>query len=139
MSKLTLSGLERHRDLALLVTRVALGAMFVVAHGLPKLEGGSEKWNSIGSAVSRFGIDFGHTWWGLAATLAEFGGGILLILGLMTRLATIPMLVVMVVAAAGGMARGGVTGASHAIESGLFLALILIVGPGRHSVDHRLG
>lgn len=138
--KLTLPALERHRDLALLVTRVALGAMFVFVHGLPKLEAGAERWRAIGGAVGRVGIDFGHQWFGLAAALAEAGGGVLLIAGFMTRLATVPMLVVMALATAQGLAGAkGLLGASHPIETGLFLLLLLVVGPGRYSVDARLG
>jgi putative oxidoreductase len=135
-----LSSLERHRDLALLVTRVAMGAMFVLAHGLPKLQGGAERWERLGSAVGRLGIDVGHTWFGLAAALAETVGGVLIALGLLTRLACVPMLITMAVAAYSHLDKGqGLPGASHAIETGLFLLLLFFLGPGRHSVDARLG
>lgn len=135
-----LSSLERHRDLALLVTRVAMGAMFVLAHGLPKLQGGTARWEALGASVGRLGIDFGHTWFGLAAALAETVGGVLLALGLFTRAACVPLLATMAVAAHMHLDKGqGLSGASHAIETGLFVLLILFLGAGRHSVDARLG
>jgi putative oxidoreductase len=73
------------------------------------------------------------------AGLAEAGGGLLLILGLFTRLACIPMLVTMIVALSGPLSRGeGFMGAAHALEDGVVFLALLITGAGRYSLDGKL-
>ncbi|NOY05631.1 MAG: DoxX family membrane protein, partial [Chlorobi bacterium] len=72
--------------------------MFIY-HGAPKLFGGTATWESVGMAVQYFGIESGYAWWGFMAGLAECGGGVLLVLGLMVRPAAFFMAVTMLVAA----------------------------------------
>lgn len=129
--------LGKYRDVGLLVLRIGLGAMFIL-HGYPKMMGGPEQWAELGQAVSNVGIHGGYPVWGFLAAFAEFGGGILLILGLFTRVAALLLLGTMIVAAATHLARGdGVTGASHAIEAASVFFGLLFLGPGRHSIDRR--
>src|SRR6266545_3109259 len=136
-------GLFRSTDgqlhFGLLVLRVGIGAAFI-AHGLPKLQGGPEAWLKYGHAVGNLGIDFAHQTFGLMAGLAEAGGGLLLILGLFTRLACIPMLVTMIVAMSGPLVHGeGFVSAAHALEDGVVFLALLITGAGRFSLDAKLG
>jgi putative oxidoreductase len=129
---------DRQAHLGLLIIRLGLGAAFI-AHGLPKLMAGPEKWPQLGAAVSSFGIDVGHQVFGLAAGLAEAGGGLLLILGLLTRLVCIPLLFTMAVAVSFHLGRNeGFVGASHAVEAGVVFLALLIAGPGRYSLDGRM-
>jgi putative oxidoreductase len=129
---------DNQLNLGLLVLRLGIGAAFI-AHGYPKLRGGSALWERVGGAVGELGIDFGHQAFGLAAALAETGGGVLLILGLFTRLASVAMLGTMVVAVTGHLAGGeGFKGASHALEAGIVFLSLLIMGAGRFSLDHKL-
>lgn len=122
----------------LLVLRLFIGAAFI-AHGLPKLLGGPDRWTRLGGALGNFGIDFGHQAFGLLAGLAEAGGGLLLVLGLFTRLACIPLLITMIVAASQHLSRGeGFMGAAHAIEDGIIFLALLITGAGRYSLDRKL-
>src|SRR5687768_6111741 len=101
---------ENQFHLGLLVLRIGIGAAFI-AHGLPKLMN-SENWARLGSAVSKVGIDFGHETFGMLAGVSEAGGGLLLILGLFTRLACLPLLITMAVAAMTHLSRGeGFSGA----------------------------
>lgn len=139
MRRLTLPALEGRADLGLLVLRLGIGFMFL-GHGVPKLAGGPDKWRAVGSAVSRIGIDAGHQAFGLAAALAEAGGGALLMLGLLTRLACIPLAVTMAVAASRHLVDGDgfFKGASHAIESGVVFVALFILGAGRYSADALL-
>jgi putative oxidoreductase len=139
MSKLSLSALDRHRDLGLLLMRVGIGLMFFFVHGLPKLRGGTELWTQIGSALGRLGIDFAHQWFGLAATLAETACALLIVVGFLTRWACVPLVITLAVASFTHLDKGdGLPIASHAIEMAIFFAGLFFVGPGRHSVDARL-
>lgn len=130
-----LDDLIKRRDLGLLVLRVGLGIMFIV-HGAPKLMGGPELWTGIGGAMSNLGITFAPTFWGFMAGLAEAGGGVLLILGLWTRWASSVLTFTMIVAALHHLVKGdGVLRASHAIEAAVVFAALVLIGPGRYSVD----
>jgi putative oxidoreductase len=122
-------------DIGLLVLRVGLGAMMVF-HGVPKLLGGPAKWEKLGSAMAYVGIDLWPTVWGFAAAVSEAVGGVLLAIGLLTRLNATLLLVTMVVAAAMHLGKGdGIGGASHAIEDGIAFLALLLAGGGRYTVD----
>ena len=85
--------LDRLQPLALLVLRAALGAVFI-AHGGQKLFGGMKNFESIVSGI-------GVPWWmAYVVALVEFGGGILVLVGLLTRLAALGILADMCVAIA---------------------------------------
>lgn len=131
------SSLGRFRDLGLLILRAGVGVMFVL-HGWPKITGGSEMWTGLGGAMSNLGVTFAHPFWGFMAALAEFGGGILMILGLAFRPAALIMAFNMAVAALFHLNKGdGIQGASHAIELGIVFVSLFILGPGRYSVDRK--
>jgi putative oxidoreductase len=138
MRPLALMQLDRFRDHGLLALRVGMGLMFV-GHGWPKLAGGPEKWAKIGGAMSNLGIDFAPAFWGFMAGFAECGGGILLVLGLLTRPAAALLVCTMVVAAIRHVAAGdGFGGWSHATEAGITFASLFLMGPGKFSLDFKL-
>lgn len=123
---------------ALLLLRIGFGIMFIM-HGAPKLFGGIEEWNSLGSAMQYVGIPFGYTFWGFCAALSEFGGAILLLTGFGARIAAAFMCITTSVAAVMHLAQGsGIMGASHAIESSIVFLTFIIAGPGRYSVQQFL-
>ena len=81
------------------------------------------------------------------AAFAEFGGGILLVLGLLFRPACFLMVFTMFVAAsvhwldaaeAGEGLKGKLMESSHAIEAGFVFLSLLFTGPGKYSVDSKL-
>lgn len=81
----------------------------------------------------------------LLAAVSEFGGGIALILGLLTRLASLGLFFTMLVAAAFHISNGDSvihTGQGAAAEPALtymFIALLYVLhGPGRHSLDKMI-
>ncbi|MCB9680771.1 MAG: DoxX family protein [Alphaproteobacteria bacterium] len=138
MKAITWPALDGWRDHGLLLLRVGLGGMFLF-HGWPKVTGGPELWAKIGASMSGFGITFGYTAWGFLAAVTEAFGGVLLALGLATRPVALALWFTMVVAAKMHLDNGdGVMGASHAIEDGVAFLAIVLLGPGRFSVDRRL-
>lgn len=135
--KIMLASLGKHRDLGLLILRLGLGAMFVW-HGAPKLMGGPGSWGKIGMATSSVGITVLPVFWGFMAAAAEFLGGICLILGFLFRPACLFLAVTMAVAASMHLGKGeGLRGASHAIEDGIVFLSLIIIGPGKYSIDRK--
>lgn len=120
-------------NFALLLLRVSAGAM-IIPHGygkLKKFSAMSAKFPDpfhVGSTVS------------LSLTIfTEIVCGILLIVGLFTRLACIPLAIAMTVAVIVGH-NGDIFGKGEtaALYLSVFLA-ILCVGPGRMSLDGMMG
>lgn len=120
-------------DLGLLIARVAFGAMMAY-HGWGKLSGFAKMaegfYDPIGLG-SRTALAL--------AVFAEFFCAILVAAGLMTRLAAIPLIATMSVAAFAFHRTDAFPTKEKAL---LYLAawvLILLTGPGRYSADHLLG
>lgn len=138
------TGLAKYRDLGLLLLRVGLG-LSMIAHGYPKLFGGPTMWTQVGSAMGTFGIDAGHTAFGLVAGLIEFGGGILLLAGLLFRVACILLVLQMLVAMSQHLynphfpevLRGFSAGWSHPMEMAIVFFGLIFIGPGRFSMDRK--
>ena len=130
-----LTSLNRFRDLGLLVLRVGLGSMFIY-HGLTKLLGGPAFWAQLGMATGTLGIHFLPVFWGFMAAVAEGIGGLLLLMGLLSRPACLLMFINMVVAASFHLGKGDGLGlASHAIEVGIVFLSLVLIGPGKYSLD----
>ena len=126
------------RDFGLLLLRVGIGYTFML-HGLPKLRGGPEYWEQIGSAVANLGLTLAPTFWGFMAGFAEFGGGFFLLLGLFFRPVTLLLLVTMSVATAMHLSQGDDFNTySHALEAAILFMALFYIGPGRISLDDKL-
>lgn len=133
------NGLSRYRDYGLLILRVGLGIMFLY-HGVPKLLGGPGVWEKLGGAMGNLGISFAPTLWGLMAALAEAGGGLALAAGFLFRPACALLTFTMFVAALKHLSTPGegLFAASHAIEVGIVFLSLILIGPGRFSLDEKL-
>lgn len=126
-------------DFGLLLFRFGIGIMFLFVHGLPKVTGGPGKWEKIGSAMAGLGLDFAPLFWGGLAAFTEFFGGLLLIVGLLTRPISFFLLITMIVAVTKHLDNGDGWGlASHAFETGCAFLLLLFSGAGKYSLDYRL-
>ncbi|MDH4222271.1 MAG: DoxX family protein [candidate division Zixibacteria bacterium] len=127
--------LDKYRNTGLLILRIGIGGMFLF-HGYPKLIGGVEQWEKLGTAMTNLGIHFAPAFWGFMSAIAEFFGGIFIILGLFFRPACIFLTINMIVATPMHLGRGdGLAGASHAIEDGIVFLSLILIGPGNYSLD----
>lgn len=128
--------LSNYRDAALLFLRVTLGAEYIYVHGWPKLSGGLAKWKATGAAMKYLGIHFWPGFWGFMAAFSESIGVVLLILGLFFRPSCLLLVITMIVAATFDYhTKGGLGGASHALELCLVFITLIFLGPGKYSVD----
>lgn len=126
-------------DLGLLIIRIVLGLGYIFVHGRPKLFAGPELWAKVGSAVSYLGINFSFTVWGLLAACTEFFGGILILLGLFFRPATVFIFITMLVAANRGFSTGGgLSSVAYPLELGITILGLFFTGPGKYSLDYHL-
>lgn len=132
---LALSFLGKFRDFGLLVMRLGLGLAFIL-HGSDKMFGGPDAWTTLGGNMAPLGITFLPMLWGFLAAFAEFGGGILLILGLAFRPAALMLLCTMIVATF-TLYKGGqdFNTYSHPLKMAFVFFALLFVGPGRFSID----
>jgi putative oxidoreductase len=137
-----LRSLGKYRDTGLLLLRILIGLSFL-AHGIPKLMGGPEFWTKLGKSMQFVGVGSYPIFWGLMAALSESLGGCLLVIGLAFRPACLFLVTTMTVATVmhfnttpgGVMEKWDV--ASHAIELGSVFLSLLLIGPGRFSIDRE--
>ncbi len=123
----------------LLFLRVALGLQFMFSHGLPKLSLGPAGWSKIGSVMGNLGITAFPAFWGFLAALSEFGGGLCLVLGLLTRFSAGAMAFTMLMAVVLHITRGdSYHEISHALELMIVFTSIKIMGGGKYTLDHQL-
>lgn len=123
----------------LLILRIGIGVSFMV-HGYPKIMAGPEGWENLGGAVKNLGITFAPVFWGFMGAFAEFGGGMLLVLGLFFPITCFLLLITMVVATSVHLVNGDTYSVlSHPIESGILFLSLLFTGPGKYSLDYFLG
>jgi len=133
-----LSSLVRYRDSGLLIMRIFLGLSFMFLHGFPKLAGGPEMWEAVGGAMANVGITFYPAFWGFMAGIAEGVGGLLLLMGMLFRPATIFLAFTMLIAGVNHLAAGdGLAGSSHPLELMFVFIALIFIGPGKYSVDKK--
>ena len=132
---LSLRFLGSLRDVGFLIMRVGLGLAMMI-HGSGKMFGGPEVWTQVGAAIQNIGISFGHPYWGFLSALAEFGGGILFILGFLFRPGAILLTFNMAIAVLFHLKHGDNFNVySHALELGIVFLGLIFMGPGRFSID----
>lgn len=128
----------RQVDLALLILRVALATVFI-AHGGQKL-----------FVMGLAGVTAGFTQMGVPmpavtaplVALVEFGGGIALVLGLLTRLAALGIAIDMLGAMFLVHLKNGFflpTGYEFALLLCLLAVVLIVTGAGSYSLDARIG
>lgn len=126
-------------DFGLLFLRVGIGLLSII-HGYPKIISGVQGWHNIGvTFMSPLGIKFFPTIWGLLAASAEFFGGIMLVLGLGTQIASFFLTIAMVVAALWHIQKGDDFKIySFALTLIIVFVTFMIIGSGPYSLDHLI-
>lgn len=119
-------------SLGLLIFRIAMGAM-MLTHGYPKFQKLIEGNFQFGDPIG-LGPEFSL----ILAVLAEFVCSILLILGLTTRLALIPLLTTMAVALFVVHVNDPFSSQEKAALYLVSFFLLLITGPGKYALDRKL-
>jgi len=123
--------LDRMQPLALVLLRVVLGAV-MIGHGWHKVNGHLHEFAGF---VSSMGVP---GWLGYVAGFTEFGGGILLILGLLTRIVAFGLVIDMSVAIAkvhwkhGFMGQGGY---EFPLALWTIACALIFLGAGPISID----
>ncbi len=122
----------------LTIIRIGIGLIFV-KHGFKKVLGGYEEWLWTGQQMQYFGIYFFPLFWGICAVLVEFVGGIMLTLGLGTRVAAVFMAFTMFVAMIMHISKGDSWGyISFPLSQMVVFIGLFFAGSGPYSVDARL-
>lgn len=122
-------------DIAMLLLRVVAGSAMAIGHGFGKLSNFNSK--LAGWKMDPFGI--GTTASFSMVIFAEFFCAIFLVLGIFSRLSAIPLIICMSFAF---FSAHGARLYSDGESAGIFLmifSVILLVGPGRYSVDRLIG
>ncbi|HLT95094.1 MAG TPA: DoxX family protein [Membranihabitans sp.] len=120
------------KDLGLFLIRVVFGVSMLLGHGLAKW---GKLWTGQHSQFETpFGLEPALTL-GIAV-LAEVGGSILVILGLLTRLALIPLIITMSVALFVVHDGDAFTTMEKALLYGATFLGLWFTGPGKLSLDY---
>lgn len=121
---------EITRDIGLLVFRTVFGGLMLIQHGYPKLTNFSDK---AGSFPDPLGVG---TELSLAlAVSAEFFCALLVIIGLATRVAAIPLIFTMAIAAFYIHGADPLGDKEMALLYGTAFLTLFLSGPGRLSLD----
>jgi putative oxidoreductase len=128
---------EQFLDIGLLILRAGIGMMFI-AHGYPKISGGTVAWGSLGKTMHIFGITSFSVFWGFLSAFAEFFGGIFLIAGMFFRPFCALMMLNMVIAASWHLVRGdSFIIFSHALELAIVFLSLVLIGPGKYMLSKK--
>jgi putative oxidoreductase len=132
LRQLLTSALGSHGEaVGLLLLRVGFGGFMAVNHGWPKLMGFSEKSAKFATWLPTPGP--------FNLSLAIFGELVcaaLIVIGLGTRVAAVPAVITMLVAALGAHSDDVLGDGEHALLFAIGFAAIGLLGPGRYSLDN---
>ncbi|MBK1880155.1 DoxX family protein [Pelagicoccus mobilis] len=136
--KSPLTGLSKFDFFGVLLLRLGVGVLLAF-HGYPILTGGGEVWAEVGSGakITTLPENF-YEFAGLASGLIQFMGGILLIIGLFTRGASLLLVIVVGFAIANHIVAESyqLSFIAH-LQLALGLLGLVFIGPGRLSLDRK--
>ena len=120
-------------DLGLLVLRISMGCLMLFGHGMDKLLNFTDKAEAFPDPLG-----IGSTTSLVLAVLAEFGCSLLLAAGLLTRIAVLPLIATMTVAALLVHADDPWKTKELAVVYLAVFSALLITGGGRFALDRLL-
>ena len=132
MSLLT-RNLFGNQVLGLLLFRLVIGAC-IFMHGLDKMQVGETTLTTVGYVVVNVGIHEGFFIFGTLPALTEIIGGVLVCIGLFTRLGALGVVITMLFAFLFQMDNGMMKWI-YPIEVGVGFLMLFLAGPGRFSID----
>ncbi len=127
------SYLPQHLNIVLLITRIAVGS-FMLTHGIPKLM----KFFSTGDITFSDPLGVGTIPSLMMAIFAEVFCSILVILGLGTRIAVIPLIITMLVAVVLVHASDPFGKKELGLMYLTIYMFLIVVGSGKYSMDEWL-
>lgn len=126
-------GKPNYINFGLLFYRIALGvSMFY--HGYLKWLSGSEGLYKVGAMLAPLGVSGGYELLGTAAAIAEMLGGILIILGLFTRIGALLLVGTLAVATVLHI-NGNFFGWDYPSQMAFGAIMLFFAGAGRYSFD----
>jgi putative oxidoreductase len=131
-----LTFLNKYREAGILLLRVAVG-LLLIRLGFPVVAGGAGYWHVAAPAVTQFFHITTHlAFWGAVVAFSELIGGLLLLIGLLTRL--VCLLIALGLTFQGLAYLGhhpGLNAGTLVVSRMLILYALLLIGPGKYSVD----
>lgn len=128
----------RSVDWGLLFIRIPVGITFIF-HGSQKVFGGV---SGFAAHLAQMGIP-GASWLAYVVAYVEFFGGIFVLIGLLTPLVSAPLSIILLVAIAKVHLPHGLDFTAGGFEPHLawigILFCLMLVGPGRYSIDRLIG
>ncbi len=128
---------RKSKDIGIFILRIGIGGAFMIIHGWPKITGGPDLWLKLGGAMSNLGITFAPEFWGIMSAVTEFGGGVLIFLGLFTRVAafflTFNMIIATIQLLSNHLPWNQVI---YPIEILSAFTALIFFGGGRYSLDY---
>lgn len=142
MHLLSLQGLNRIRDVGMLIARGVPGVVFLY-HGYKKIDGGVDGFSGF---LDSQGVPLPDVF-AYIVSYGELIGGLFLILGLITRIVAVAFFVEMILAVLivkidsgiGLISQGAPPGAELDLGLAAAMAAVAVVGPGILSVDGVAG
>ena len=123
-------------NFGLLVYRLALGiSMFY--HGYLKWLSGPEGLYKVGSMLAPLGVPGGYEILGTMASCAEMIGGILIVLGLFTRIGSLMLIGILAMATTLSI-NGSFFSWDYPSQMGFGALMLFFAGAGRYSLDKAL-
>lgn len=125
----------KNPNLGMLIIRLSIGGM-MIAHGIPLFLGGSKSLKEAGAHMALLGIKFMPVLWGFLAALTQTLGGLLFAIGYLFRPVCIALLFTMIIATLFHLDAGhSFIVTSHALKTGTVFLGMMLIGPGRLSID----
>lgn len=126
-------GKPNYINFGLLFYRIALGASMFY-HGYLKWLSGSEGLYKVGAMLAPLGVSGGYELLGTAAAIVEMLGGILIILGLFTRIGALLLVGTLAVATILHI-NGNFFGWDYPSQMAFGAIMLFFAGAGRYSFD----